>query len=147
MKRTVSSDRPRGARSISISVTKPYLYFSPMLATCSRVSWAISPAADDMITSRRGARTGARGKPDQGGDNRVAIAIRRIPAETDPHRGARQFVGDAHGRKHMRGRDFARGTGRAGTDLHPIQIESDHHVLGFEPRQRQIGGIAQPRRL
>ena len=29
MKRTVSSDRPFGARSISMSVTKPYLYFSP----------------------------------------------------------------------------------------------------------------------
>src|ERR1700757_3645434 len=50
--RTVSSLRPFGARSISISVTKPYLYFSPSSATCCLVS----RAAEDMVSPHAAAR-------------------------------------------------------------------------------------------
>src|SRR5665213_3873874 len=53
---TVSSLRPLGARSISMSVTKPYLYFSPSSATCSLVS----RAAEDIVSPHAAARGRAR---------------------------------------------------------------------------------------
>src|SRR3546814_9243006 len=57
MKRTVSSLSPMGARSDSMSVVKPYLYFSPTLSTVSTVS---RTAAISMLHFRKRGRNRTR---------------------------------------------------------------------------------------
>ena len=77
MKRTVSSLRPLGARSISMSVTKPYLYFSPSSATFSLVS----RAAAIMRLTRPRAMT--RAQDLRGRERRIDVRFGRVPAEAD----------------------------------------------------------------
>src|SRR5258708_32850310 len=69
MKRTVLSSRPRGAFSDSISVTKPYLYFSPaseravsaVSAEIDGAVWLMMPWSRGFRMFRRSGRAGNAG--------------------------------------------------------------------------------------
>ena len=124
----MSSLRPLGARSISISVTKPYLYFSPSGATlfpcfadCGHV---IAYAASRGRCARRVSRANA------------SSASTSTPMEFQPKltrsadRG--QIVRHAHRLQHMRWRHLAGRAGRTRTDHHPVEIQRDER--GFRSR-------------
>src|SRR5271155_1452105 len=143
MKRTTSSFNPLASVSISISVTKPYLYFSR-----SATVFSVSARADILVfLLRRGARTGARNEFVEGREHRVRIRLFGIPAKAHAQRAVRWLVGDAHGRQHMRGADLAGRTGRTGAHANAIEIERHQRRFRGEAGDREIRCVAEAWRL
>src|ERR1700679_2408456 len=99
-----------------MSVTKPYLYFSPRAATCSRVSMAA------MVLPRR-QRDFARQQFAQAREQAVQLKQARGRPEAHAQGATRETVRHAHRRQNMAAADLARGAGRARTDADAVEIE------------------------
>src|SRR3970282_222594 len=122
MKRTMSSFRPLGAVSDSISVTKPNWYLRSVRSlTCSTVF--TEAAMSHLLLDTQAHATGALGcearvdgtQPfalfgDLGG-GKVDLVGGREAAEPDAQRRVRQLVVDADGAQHVRRVDRRRGAG------------------------------------
>ena len=123
-----------------MSVTKPYLYFSPSAATFSRVSMAA------ILCSL--ARTRARNEFCEC----TRLRHRHRPRSNSSRssratRNARNLFGHAHRLQHMRRPHLAGRTRRARTQHHAVQIERHHCGFRDDAGQREIGRVGQARRI
>ena len=116
------------ARSISMSVTKPYLYFSPARSATrsvvSRNAISFSYAATRSAPGHQAA---------QACDSRIDIFILARPAEAHAQTAARERFIDAHRGQHMRRPHLARRAGGAGRHRDAVEVERDQRGLGRKP--------------
>src|SRR5215212_8923188 len=91
MNLTISSFRPLGAKSDSMSVVKPYLYLSTSISLTSSI---VSRSA--MILCRRSCFVAGQ-KPAPNSDEMLDTFNGGVPAQADPDCAARQIRGNVHG--------------------------------------------------
>src|SRR5215469_7064181 len=139
MKRTTSSSRPFAAFSISMSVTKPYLYFSSAATVL-----AVSPNADIVLLLCRNARAGARHEFVERGKRGVHIRGLRVPSKAHAQGASGNLFGNAHSRQHARGFHFAGRAGRARADADAVEIERHERRLGADDWNGEIGRVVEP---
>src|SRR5262249_33574629 len=120
MKRTMSSFSPFAARSVSMSVTKPYLYFSPARSATRSV---VSRKAITVLLCRDRRAPCHQAAP--ASDSRIHIVILARPAEAHADTAARECLVDTHRGEHMRSLDLARRARGARRHCDAIEIERD----------------------
>src|SRR5438552_10270071 len=137
MKATMSSLRPLGARSDSMSVMKPYLYLSTSISLTSSI---VSVSAIFFFLCRF--PPGDELRP--GGDELFNVLWRRRPAQADADGGACEIGRNAHRRQHMRFRHLAGRAGRARGNGKTGKVERHERRFGGKSRHGEATGIGQP---
>ena len=160
MKRTVSSLSPFGAMSLSMSVSKPYLYLSTSSAsTFATVSCSISSLSVGISNAAivsapiRGLRPPrpwrARCRPrtcSNPSRNAVTSASVEFQPRLTRRAHSRELRRHAHRREHMARPDLARRAGRPRRHRNPHEVEPHHRHRVREPGHREVDDIADPLR-
>src|SRR5687768_9111984 len=136
MKATMSSLRPLGARSDSISVVKPYLYLSTSMSLTSSI---VSISGIFFTSSRLPPRLDAA----PGGNELFNFLCRRRPAEAHAQACACELGRHLHRRQDMRLRHLAGGAGRARGHGEARKIERHQRGFSGKPRHGEAAGVRQ----